>query len=71
MKGSKNSNQAAEKAGRKMKLEAFIEKIRNTNGLGAFDEKVFAGTVEQVVVSGDKEDKVFVFCFKDGTEITV
>ena len=54
-----------------MKLEAFIEKIRNTNGLGAFDEKVFAGTVEQVVVSGDKEDKVFVFCFKDGTEITV
>ena len=67
----KISDQLAEKAGRKMKLEAFIEKIRNTNGLGAFDEKVFAGTVEQVVVSGDKEDKVFVFCFKDGTEITV
>ncbi len=67
----KISDQVAEKTGRKRKLEAFVEKIRNTEGLPGFDEYVFTGTVDKVVVSGDKENKVFVFCFKDGTEITV
>lgn len=67
----KTSDQLAEKAGRKMKLGAFIEKIRNTDGLGAFDERVFTGTVDRVVVSGDKGNKRLTFGFKDGTEITV
>lgn len=67
----KISEQLAEKVGRKMKLEAFVEKIRNTDGLTGFDEQLFTGTIDKVVVSDDKDDKVFVFCFKDGTEIAV
>lgn len=38
-------------------FDAFIERIRNTDGLGAFDEKVFAGTVDKVVVSGESKSE--------------
>ena len=56
-----------------MKLEAFIEKIRNTDGLTGFDEQLFTGTIEQVIVNRgeSKNEKRLTFCFKDGTEITV
>ncbi len=69
----KVNDQLAEKAGRKRKLEAFIERLKETDGLAAFDEHVFAGAVEQVIVhSGEtKKEKRLIFCFKDGTEITV
>lgn len=65
--------QLAAKAGRRRKLEAFIDKIKNTTRLISFDEQLFAGTVEQVIVnrSKTKNEKTLTFCFRDGTEITV
>ena len=70
----KLKEQLTVKAGRKRKLEAFIDKIKNTTRLISFDEQLFAGTVEQVIVnrSKTKNEKTLTFCFRDGTEkITV
>lgn len=70
---AKLKEQLTVKAGRKRKLEAFIDKIKNTTRLISFDEQLFAGTVEQVIVnhSKTKNEKTLTFCFRDGTEITV
>ena len=50
----KLKEQLTVKAGRKRKLEAFIDKIKNTTRLISFDEQLFAGTVEQVIVNRSK-----------------
>ena len=65
--------QLATKAGRKRKLEAFMDKLRQTESLVGFDEQLFAGTVEQVIVNRgeSKTEKRMTFCFKDGMEIVI
>ncbi len=70
---NKINEQLAEKAGRKRKLEAFMDKLKEIDGVTDFDEHLFSGTVEKVVVWRGKQkgEKELVFCFKDGTEIMV
>lgn len=65
--------QLAAKAGRKRNLEAFMEKLGQTESLAVFDEQIFVGTVERIVINRGttRNEKKLTFCFKDGTEITV
>ncbi len=69
----KINDQLSEKSGRKRNLEAFIDKIGHVDVIIGFDEHLFLGTVDKVVVHGGRQkgEKKLVFCFKDGTEIAV
>ncbi len=58
---------------RRSKLEKFVSSLEAGDGLAGFDEQVFIGTVDQIVVNrgAEKGDKILTFRFKDGTGITV
>ncbi len=65
--------QAAEKKIRLRKLKIFLDKLKAAKELTDFDEHVFTGVIEQIIVRrGEKEnEKVLTFCFKNGTQIVV
>ncbi len=63
--------QIAEKSGRKRKLELYMTTLREQDAIDEFDEQLFLGTVDQIVVSGDKSRKKLTFRFKDGNEIEI
>ena len=73
LKGSiaKVRSQIMDKAGRSRNIEAYLQRISRTEPLTVFDESVFAGTVDCVIVrkGQEKNDRQMVFRFKDGTEI--
>lgn len=73
LKGSmaKVRSQIMDKAGRSRNIEAYLQKISRTEPLTIFDESVFTGTVDCVIVrkgQGNTE-KQLIFRFKDGTEV--
>ena len=68
---AKVRSQIMDRAGRSRNIEAYLQKISRTEPLTVFDESVFAGTVDCVIVrkGQEKNDRQMVFRFKDGTEI--
>ena len=68
---AKVRSQIMDKAGRSRNIEAYLQRISRTEPLTVFDESVFAGTVDCVIVrkGQGKNDRQMVFRFKDGTEI--
>ena len=68
---AKVRSQIMDRAGRSRNIEAYLQKISRTEPLTVFDESVFTGTVDCVIVcKGEgKNDRQMVFRFKDGTEI--
>ena len=75
LKGSmaKVRSQIMDKAGRSRNIEAYLQKISRTEPLTIFDESVFTGTVDCVIVrkgQGNTE-KQLIFRFKDGTEVPI
>lgn len=57
--------------GRSRSIEAYLRRISRTDLLTGFDESVFAGTVDCVIVrkGQGKNDRQLIFRFKDGIEI--
>ena len=75
LKGSmaKVRSQIMDRAGRSRNIEAYLQKISRTEPLTVFDESVFTGTVDCVIVckgEGNTE-KQLIFRFKDGTEVSI
>ena len=70
---AKVHNQIVEKAGRRRSMEVYLQRIRSAGPLDAFDESVFTGTVDQVIVfrGNGKNQKRLIFRFKDGTEVPI
>ena len=73
LKGSmaKVRSQIMDRAGRSRNVEVYLQRISRTEPLTVFDESVFTGTVDCVIVrkGQGKNDRQMVFRFKDGTEI--
>lgn len=68
---AKVKSQIMDRAGRSRNVEAYLQRISRTEPLTVFDESVFIGTVDCVIVrkGQGKNDRQMVFRFKDGTEI--
>lgn len=68
---AKTRSQIMDRAGRSRNVEAYLQRISRTETLTVFDESVFTGTVDCVIVcqGQGKNDRQMVFRFKDGTEI--
>ena len=68
---AKVRSQIMDKAGRSRNIEAYLQKISRTEPLTVFDESVFTGTVDCVIVrkGQGKTEKQLIFRLKDGTEI--
>lgn len=68
---AKVRSQIMDRAGRSRNVEAYLQKVSRTEPLSVFDESVFTGTVDCVIVrkGQGKKDRQMVFRFKDGTEI--
>lgn len=68
---AKVESQIMDRAGRSRNAEAYLQRISRTEPLTVFDESVFAGTVDCVIVCQvqGKRDRQMIFRFKDGTEI--
>ncbi len=64
-------NQIAEKAGHKRKLELYMATLKEQDAIDEFDEQLFTGTIDRIIVSGDKDMKKLSFRFKDGNEIMI
>ena len=62
-----------DRAGRSRNVEAYLQRISRTELLTEFDESVFTGTVDCVIVcqGQGKNEKQLIFRFKDGTEIPI
>ena len=70
---AKIRSQIMDKAGRGRNVEAYLQRISRTEPLTIFDESVFTGTVDCVIVrkgQGNTE-KQLIFRFKDGTEVPI
>ena len=67
---AKVRSQIMDRAGRSRNIEAYLQRISRTELLTEFDESVFTGTVDCVIVrkGQGKNDRQMVFRFKDGTE---
>lgn len=70
---AKVRSQIMDRAGRSRNIEAYLQKISRTEPLIVFDESVFAGTVDCVIVRKGQgtTEKQLIFRFKDGTEILI
>lgn len=70
---AKVKSQIMDRAGRSRNVEAYLQKVSRTEPLSVFDESVFTGTVDCVIVRKGlrKNDRQMVFRFKDGTEISM
>lgn len=68
---AKTRSQIMDRAGRSRNVEAYLQRISRTEPLTVFDESVFTGTVDCVIVcqGQGKSDRQLIFRFKDGTEI--
>ena len=68
---AKVRSQIMDRAGRSRNVEVYLQRISRTEPLTVFDESVFTGTVDCVIVRKGlrKNDRQMVFRFKDGTEI--
>ena len=68
---AKVRSQIMDRAGCSRNVEAYLQRISRTEPLTVFDESVFTGTVDCVIVRKGlrKNDRQMVFHFKDGTEI--
>ena len=68
---AKVRSQIMDRAGRSRNVEAYLQRISRTEPLTVFDESVFTGTVDCVIVrkGQEKNEKQLIFRFKDGTEI--
>ena len=68
---AKVRSQIMDRAGRSRNVEAYLQRISRTEPLTVFDESVFTGTVDCVIVrkGQGKNDRQLIFRFKDGTEI--
>lgn len=64
-------SQIMDKARHSRTVEAYIQRISRTELLTGFDESVFSGTVDCVIVckGQGKNERKLIFRFKDGTEI--
>ena len=75
LKGSiaKVRSQIMDRAGRSRNIEAYLQKISRTEPLTVFDESVFTGTVDCMIVCKEEgnTDKQLVIRFKDGTEVSI
>ena len=62
-----------ENAGRRRKIEAYLQRLRQMKNVADFDESMFAGTVDQVIVypGQEKNQKRLTFRWKDGSETPV
>ena len=60
-----------DKAGHSRTAEDYLQRIGRTEPLTVFDESVFTGTVDCVIVrkGQGKNEKQLIFRFKDGTEV--
>ena len=67
---AKVRSQIMDRAGRSRNVEVYLQRISRTEPLTVFDESVFTGTVDCVIVrkGQGKKDRQMVFHFKDGTE---
>ena len=70
---AKVRSQIMDRAGRSRNIEAYLQKISRTEPLTVFDESVFAGTVDCVIVRKGQgtTEKQLIFRFKDGTEVPI
>ena len=68
---AKVRSQIMDRADRSRNVEVYLQRISRTEPLTVFDESVFTGTVDCVIVrkGQGKNDRQMVFRFKDGTEI--
>ena len=65
--------QMMDRAGRRRKMEAYLQRLRQMESVADFDESLFAGTVDQVIVypGQEKNQKRLTFRWKDGSETPV
>lgn len=62
-----------ENAGRRRKIEAYLQRLRQMKNVADFDESMFAGTEDQVIVYPGQErtQKQLTFRWKDRSETSV
>ena len=72
-KAQKARNLMMDKAGHRRKMEAYLQRLRQMENVADFDESMFAGTVDQVIVYPGQErpQKQLTFRWKDGSETPV
>ena len=72
-KTQKVRNLMMDKVGRRRKMEAYLQRLRQLENVADFDESMFAGTVDQVIVYSGQErtQKQLTFRWKDGSETSV
>ncbi len=61
----------AERTEKRRMLERFISQIEALDQPRQFDESLFIGTIDRVIVRRENDAKALTFRFKDGTEIPV
>jgi len=68
---AKVKSQIMDRVGRSRSIEAYLQRISRTEPLTEFDESVFTGTVDCVIVrkGQGKNERKLIFRLKDGTEI--
>ena len=72
-KTQKVRDQIMDRVGRRRKIEAYLQRLRQMESVADFDESLFAGTVDQVIVYSGQErnQKRLTFRRKDGSETSV
>lgn len=72
-KTQKVRDQIMDRAGRRRKIEAYLQRLRQMESVADFDESLFAGTVDQIIVypGQEKNQKRLTFRWKDGSETPV
>lgn len=73
VKTQKVRDQIMDRVGRRRKMEAYLQRLRQMESVADFDESLFAGTVDQVIVypGQEKNQKRLTFRWKDGSETPV
>ena len=72
-KTQKVRDQIMDRVGRRRKIEAYLQRLRQMENVADFDESMFAGTVDQVIVypGQEKTQKQLTFRWKDRSETSV
>ena len=72
-KTQKVRDQIMDRVGRRRKIEAYLQRLRQMENVADFDESMFAGTVDQVTVypGQERNQKRLTFRWKDGSETSV
>lgn len=71
VKTQKVKDQVMDKASRRRKIEAYLQRVKQMEDMDGFDASMFAGMVDQVIVypGKDKFLKQLTFRWKDGSEM--